>query len=57
MLPHKLSSLLLVATMLGSLLSLSIHAQEIDTACNMQTAEEGRHGIKWRRSETVSCSL
>ena len=41
MLPHKCSSLLLVATMLSSLLSLSIHAQEIDIASAKKAIETG----------------
>ncbi len=41
MLPHKLSSLLLVATMLGSLLSISIHEQENDNASAKKAIETG----------------
>ena len=41
MLSHKFSTLLLVTSMIGSLLSLSIYAQEIDTASAKKAIEKG----------------
>ena len=50
MLSHKFSTLLLVTSMMGSLLSLSIYAQEIDTASAKKAIEKGaviRRVTRW----------